>query len=299
MYKVLEVPGDVDLTQFSRLLWQHKISHRIHQVESWQILTVSSQDQAGAATGLFRQWQVGEIRPQDNDTSDMRGYFNAGEFTGNITRAFTRAPLTLLLIITCIILAFVAPLTTMTDLARAMLYPDFSFGTRMIIMDRVIDNFSLQQLGKMISPILLHGGLVHLAFNMLWLWEFGRRIEAVQASWALLLLIVVIALASNTIQFLYGGTIFFGGMSGVVYGLFAYIWMWQLFDSRKGLALPGALIFFLLLSLIVMTAINLDFIADEAHIGGLFTGVVYGALTATISRIGRGRASKKTQDFTE
>ena len=47
------------------------------------------------------------------------------------------------------------------------------------------------------------------------------------------------------------------------------------------------MIFFLLLSLVVITVINLDFIADEAHIGGLLTGVVYGAFTATISRLAR------------
>jgi len=111
----------------------------------------------------------------------------------------------------------------------------------------------------------------------------------VQASWVLFMLIATIALVSNSVQFLYGGTIYFGGMSGVVYGLFGYIWMWQLFDPRKRLALPGALIFFLLLSLVVMTAIDLDFIADEAHIGGMLSGVLYGAVTATVSRILRSR----------
>lgn len=293
MFKVLEVPGDVDLSQFSRLLWQQKISHRIHHIESVQVLTVSKQDHAAIAAGLFRQWRQGEISPDDSDSSDISGYFSAGEFVKNIYRAFLRAPLTLVLIITCIILAFAAPLASMNETARALLYPDFSFGTRMIVLDTVLENFTFLQLLKMISPILLHGGLLHLAFNMLWLWEFGRRIEAVQASWALLLLIVSIALMSNTAQFLYGGSIFFGGMSGVVYGLFAYIWMWQMFDPRKGMALPGALIFFLLFFLIVFTIIDLDFIADEAHIGGLLTGVVYGALTATFSRIARHKMQKK------
>ena len=240
---------------------------------------------SGEAARLFRQWQAGEIRPDEADSMDISGYFSGGDFLRNIYGAFLRAPLTLTLVIVCIVLAFTVPLNAMTDTVRAMLYPDFSYGTRMIILDRVLENFSLVQFLKMISPILLHGGLVHLAFNMLWLWEFGKRIEAVQASWALLLLIVTLALVSNTVQFLYGGTIFFGGMSGVVLGLFGYIWMWQLFDPRKGLALPGALIFFMLLMLIVMTAIDLDFIADEAHIGGILTGVVYGAAAATVSRM--------------
>jgi GlpG protein len=289
MFKVLEVPENVDLSQFSRLLWQRKIPHRIHHVDPGQVMTVSRQDQVGEAIRLFRDWQAGTVRPAETDSASMAGYFNPAELLGNVGRAFLKAPLTLLLIITCIVLAFVAPLNGMNDLVRSMLYPDFSYGTRMIVLDRVLSNFSFTQFLQMLSPILLHGGLVHLSFNMLWLWEFGRRIEAVQASWVLFMLIATIALVSNSVQFLYGGTIYFGGMSGVVYGLFGYIWMWQLFDPRKRLALPGALIFFLLLSLVVMTAIDLDFIADEAHIGGMLSGVLYGAVTATVSRIRRSR----------
>ena len=287
MYKVLDVSIQEDLGQFSRLLWQRKISHRIYEVESRQILTVPDQSQVMAAGHLFHQWQRGEVIPDAGDSSDFVSYFSPRDFLGKIFHAFRKAPFTLSLIVLCIILAFLAPLNAMTDLTRAMLYPDFSFGTRIIDLDNVRANFSALEFLKMISPMLLHGGIIHLAFNMLWLWEFGRRIEAVQASWSLLVLIVFIALVSNTVQYLYGGSIYFGGMSGVVYGLFSYIWMWQLFDPKKNLSLPGPLIFFLLLSLVVITVINLDFIADEAHIGGLLTGVVYGAFTAKISRLAR------------
>ncbi|MDC1527443.1 rhomboid family intramembrane serine protease [Gammaproteobacteria bacterium] len=293
MYKVLEVSIQEDLGQFSRLLWQRKISHRIYEVESRQILTVPDQSQVMAARHLFQQWQRGEVIPDAGDSSDFVSYFSPRDFLGKIFHAFRKATFTLSLIVLCIILAFLAPLNAMTDLTRAMLYPDFSFGTRIIDLDNVRANFSALQFLKMISPMLLHGGIIHLAFNMLWLWEFGRRIEAVQASWSLLVLIVFIALVSNTVQYLYGGSIYFGGMSGVVYGLFSYIWMWQLFDPKKNLSLPGPLIFFLLLSLVVITVINLDFIADEAHIGGLLTGVVYGAFTATISRLARIKHTNK------
>ena len=293
MYKVLDVSIQEDLGQFSRLLWQRKISHRIYEVESRQILTVPDQSQVMAARHLFQQWQRGEVIPDAGDSSDFVSYFSPRDFLGKIFHAFRKATFTLSLIVLCIILAFLAPLNAMTDLTRAMLYPDFSFGTRIIDLDNVRANFSALEFLKMISPMLLHGGIIHLAFNMLWLWEFGRRIEAVQASWSLLVLIVFIALVSNTVQYLYGGSIYFGGMSGVVYGLFSYIWMWQLFDPKKNLSLPGPLIFFLLLSLVVITVINLDFIADEAHIGGLLTGVVYGAFTATISRLARIKHTNK------
>ena len=287
MFKVLEVSSEEDLSQFGRLLWQKKISHRFHRVENRQILTVADNDHASQAIAYYEQWRQGLIQPDKTDSVDFTSYFSPREFLVKFVRAFARAPLSLFVIITCTVLAFAAPLESMNELTRAMLFPDFSFGTRLINLETVVDNFTFLHLMKMITPILLHGGLVHLVFNMLWVWEFGRRIEAVQHSWALLILIIVIALFSNTIQFLYGGSIFFGGMSGVVYGLFGYICLWQFIDPRKNLVLPGALIFFLLLTLFIMTAIDLDFVADEAHIGGLLTGVFYGAIAAAISRIRR------------
>jgi rhomboid protease GlpG len=146
----------------------------------------------------------------------------------------------------------------------------------------------------MLTPILLHGGLVHLAFNMMWLWELGSRIEKFQSTLMMITTVVVLGLISNTIQYLYGGGNNFGGMSGVVYGLFAYIWMWQLFDPRAGLGLPGSLIIFMLLSLAIMTALGLSAIANAAHMGGFLAGILYGAITATVSRIKRAIPVKET-----
>jgi GlpG protein len=98
---------------------------------------------------------------------------------------------------------------------------------------------------------------------------------------------VVLGLFSNTIQFLYGGGNNFGGMSGVIYGLFSYMWMWQLFDPRRGLSLPTSLIIYMLASLALFTYLGLGMIANAAHMGGFLTGVVYGAATATWSRTRR------------
>jgi len=288
MIFILDVSEQEDLSQFSRLLWQHEISHRIQHENGRQHLLVAREEDAYRTVSLFQQWQREEVLPEHKDSSDLRAYFRPGEFVTNIFGAFVRAPLSLTLVITCAVLLLVAPLNDMTDLVRSMLYPNFSYGTRIINLERVLENFNAATFARMISPILLHGGLLHLAFNMLWLWEFGRRIEARQPSWIMLCVIIIVALFSNTAQFLYGGTIYFGGMSGVVYGLFGYLWMWQVIDPAKRLSLPGALVFFLLLSLVIITAMDIDFIADEAHIGGLVTGVLCGVIMAGFSRYRRG-----------
>jgi GlpG protein len=290
MFRVIEVSQDTDLSQFSRLLWQRKLSHRIQHVDGMQVLLMTSPQQIPQALSLYQQWCRGEVAPAPGDSSSFSDFFNPGAFAKGLLRGFARAPLTLLLIGVCCVLALLAPLDMPTALTFDLLYPDFSYGTRTIVLQRVLENFSFITLCKMLSPILLHGGLIHLVFNMLWLWELGSRIEKAQSSVALLAVVLVLGILSNTVQYLYGGGNNFGGMSGVVYGLFAYIWMWQLFDPRKGLALPGSLIVFMLLSLVAMTALNLRIIANEAHLGGFLAGILYGAIVATLSRILRAAA---------
>lgn len=287
MFKALEISASENLAQFSRLLWQESLSHRIYHEGGKQILAVANPDDILKASALYQKWESGEIEPTQKDSSSVSEYFNPNKSFGSLVQALFRYPVTILLLLLCCVMAVVAPLNSLSDTTRLFLFPDFAYGTRTIDLGFVIDNFSFEQFLKMISPMILHAGLLHLSFNMLWLWEFGRRIEAKQASWAMLILIIVLALVSNTAQYLYGGSIYFGGMSGVVYGLFTYIWMWQLFDTDKGLGLPRNLIFFMLLALVILTMLGLENVADTAHIAGLLCGVLYGAVVSTISRIQR------------
>ncbi|MES2625604.1 MAG: rhomboid family intramembrane serine protease [Pseudomonadota bacterium] len=293
MFNTLSVSLSTDLSEFSHLLWQRKIAHRIQEHGDQKFLLIADPKQAAVTLSLFQDWQRGTVKPAADDHTTAADLFNVGEFNNGILRAFLKAPFTLILIFVCIALAFLAPLDRPTDLTWELLYPDFSYGTRTIVLERVLQSFSFMQFLHMLTPILLHGGLIHLAFNMMWLWELGSRIEKFQSSLVMVATVVVLALISNTIQYLYGGGNNFGGMSGVVYGLFAYIWMWQLFDPRTGMGLPGSLIIFMLLSLVIMTALGLSMIANAAHMGGFLAGIVYGAITATISRVKRAMPSKE------
>ena len=287
MFKAFEISASENLTQYSRLLWQQSLSHRIYTEGDIQIVAIANSAEVQKASALYQQWKSGEIQPEQKDFSSISAYFNPNKSVESLLHALSRFPVTIILILICCVMAAVAPLSSLSDTVRFFLFPDFAYGTRTINLGFALNNFSLKQFLNMISPVILHAGLMHLSFNMLWLWEFGRRIETKQAGWSMLILIVILASVSNTAQYLYSGSIYFGGMSGVVYGLFAYIWMWQLFDPEKGLGLPGNLVFFMLLALIFLTILGIDSIADTAHIAGLLCGVLYGAVVSTISRIQR------------
>ncbi len=287
MFKAFEIPSDEDLTQFSRLLWQRKISHRVYSEGSLEFLAVAKLEDIAETNHLYLQWKNGTLVPSEQNSTGIAGYINPGNSIKRFSDALSHYPLTILLIFVCCVLAIVVPLDSLSSTTRLLLYPDFAFGTRTVNLNRVIENFNYAQFLRMISPILLHAGLLHLTFNMLWLWEFGRRIESRQRSISMVILVIVLALVSNTAQYLNSGSILFGGMSGVIAGLFSYIWMWQLFDPAKGLNLPKNIVFFMLAMLLLMAVIDLESIADTAHLAGLLAGVVYGASVATISRVTR------------
>ncbi len=74
--------------------------------------------------------------------------------------------------------------------------------------------------------------LLHILFNMLWLWYLGRPIEQRIGPSRYLLLTLATGIGANTIQYLMSGP-FFVGYSGIVMGLAGFIWM-QREDSSLG-----------------------------------------------------------------
>ncbi|MCP4413237.1 MAG: rhomboid family intramembrane serine protease, partial [Gammaproteobacteria bacterium] len=80
------------------------------------------------------------------------------------------------------------------------------------------------QIWRLLTPVFLHFMVIHILFNMMWLWDLGGLVEKRQSALFLLFFVVSIGIMSNVIQFLASGPAF-GGMSGVVYGLLGYTWI--------------------------------------------------------------------------
>jgi len=133
------------------------------------------------------------------------------------------------------------------------------------------------QVWRLITPVFLHLNLFHIVFNMLWTWELGRLIESRHGARGLLALTVVIGVASNLGQYLIDGP-WFGGMSGVIYGYFGYLWMQGKFNPRFGLRLNPPVVYLLLGWLVLCWSGILQWlfdvrVANIAHTAGLASGV--------------------------
>lgn len=153
------------------------------------------------------------------------------------------------------------------------------------------------QIWRLFTPALLHGSLLHLFINLLWMIILGNQVEARLGRWRYLLFVIVAAVISNTAQYLMNGPAFVG-ISGVVCALFGLVWMRQLVAPWEGYQLNRPTIIFVLIFLFGMVALQAASfaielrggnplpigIANGAHLSGLAVGIVLGRLNLSSYR---------------
>lgn len=128
---------------------------------------------------------------------------------------------------------------------------------------------------RLVTPAFLHFSATHLVFNLFWWWYLGGRVELSLGSKVLIGLFLFTAISSNLVQLYWQGPLF-GGLSGVVYGLFGFA---IVMSAKRGgpLWLPPMLIAFMLGWLLIgytnVLPVNM---ANEAHMAGLISGLIAG-----------------------
>lgn len=141
------------------------------------------------------------------------------------------------------------------------------------------------ELWRLVTSIFPHAGLLHLLFNIYWLWVFGSLVEEVYGHLKTAALILLFAVVPNAFEFalLQGGV----GLSGVGYGLFGLLWVLSHRDARFADAVDSKTVqlfvgwFFLC---IVATATGVMPVGNIAHGVGAVTGVLTGIAIADRQR---------------
>lgn len=133
------------------------------------------------------------------------------------------------------------------------------------------------QLWRLITPIFIHVDPLHILFNGFMMVSLGRLTERLEGSVVYAIIVAVIAIFSNALQGLLPedmmGNPIFGGLSGVAYGLFGYIWVKTTLNPQLGIELaPGVIMIMLAWLLLTMSGITGINTANLCHLGGLIGG---------------------------
>lgn len=175
---------------------------------------------------------------------------------------------TYLLIVACVIVAVLSSLGRNSE----------SIAGLFITWDGGLKEIRQGEVWRLVTPMLVHFGLLHILFNMFWLRDLGSLFEARLGSLYFALFVITVAVASNAGQYLATGNPNFGGMSGVNYGLIGYVWMRGRFDPAAGLHLDRHNLIIALVWFFACFTGLVGPIANTAHAIGLGAGMAWGFL---------------------
>ena len=139
---------------------------------------------------------------------------------------------------------------------------------------------------RLLTCVFIHGGLLHIGFNMWCLWSLGRIAESVYGHWTFATVYLICGLAASLTSLIWNPVILSVGASGAIFGIAgALIASFYLGEF----SLPRAALSGTLRSVVVFVGYNLFFgavishIDNAAHIGGLLMGLLLGALIAKVA----------------
>ena len=139
---------------------------------------------------------------------------------------------------------------------------------------------------RLVTYMFLHGSLLHIGFNMWCLWDLGALCESLYGRWTYAAIYLITGIAAGLASVAWNPGVLSVGASGAIFGLAgALIASFYLGEfSLPSIAIGGTL-----RSLIVFAVFNLGFggifpgVDNAAHIGGLVSGLILGALIAKLS----------------
>ncbi len=190
-----------------------------------------------------------------------------------------RCPLTTALILLCVAVAFRTDLGHRRDpfLLRLTL-STFGIGPDGTPGWQGLEAVRRGEVWRLVTPILIHFGFIHLLFNLWWLRDLGGLIESRRGTARFALLVFGSAVVSDLGQYAIEGPSFFGGMSGVVYALFGYVWIKGHYEPEQGMAMHPSNVTIMIAWLFLCMSGLAGPVANAAHGVGLVVGLLAGLL---------------------
>lgn len=281
--EVLRLPLAVDLSGFVGLLRRLQVPHRVVEEGQEQVLWAPP-NLAEDVRQLYQRY------PEGNDQIELPAETQADlPQRPSLAEQARACKVTAGVLLLCVVVAGLTGLGDNLSTIGWFTFLDFRVQGEYLYFTSLAQGLAEGQWWRLVSPMLLHFGVLHLAMNGLWYWELGKRIELRQGPWVLLSLTLLFSLVSNLAQHYVSGPSLFGGLSGVLYGLLGYVWLYQWLAPNPHYSLPKGVLVMMLIWLVVclsgvISQLGFGQIANAAHVGGLLIGCLAGLLGGGLAR---------------
>ncbi len=216
------------------------------------IITVPSEEYVAMAQDFFRV-KLGFKKPMQVDQEWVK------------IKSLPRGEMTYAMILVCVGL-YLLSFANIGDVVYSNL---FIGKTESSIFYEIIHG----QIWRLITPIFLHLSFLHILFNMLWFKDLGYLIEFNFRKNFLIVFVLLTGLFSNVCQYMVSGPQF-GGMSGVLYAMLGFIWVYKKLHDDFEYAIPKSDIGMMIGWYFLCLTGLLGPIANTAHGAGLVAGMV-------------------------
>lgn len=133
------------------------------------------------------------------------------------------------------------------------------------------------QYWRLITPIFLHAGLLHIAFNAYALWIFGPQMESALGRTRFLAIFFVSGFLASATSYAFGPVETVGvGASGAIFGVFGAFIAYNY--RRRHLAQAAANLRWAVMIILLNAVLTLGFASIDwrAHVGGVVSGFLAG-----------------------
>ncbi len=279
--EAFRLPLSEDLSGFIALLRRLRVPCRVSEEAGEQVLRVPAET-VEQVRQLYQRYPQGDGMVVAEQPARRGGGFFA---------SLRRSPFTAAVLLLTFIVAAITLLGGNFETIRWFSFTDFRIDGDYAYFATLEQTLSEGQWWRMITPIFVHFGLLHLAMNSMWYWELGRRIEQRQGASMLLGLTLLFGVISNLSQYAFGGPGIFGGLSGVLFGLLGHCWLFQKVSPNEAYRLPPGVVVLMLVWLVICLTGVVDVvsfgtlaIANAAHVGGLVAGCITGIVGGMLAR---------------
>lgn len=224
----------------------------------------------GAFAEAERAGQAAEARRNDDQGQWVRRVRQARH---SVHGADGRGWITMVLLAGSLVVAGVSNLGSHLEPVRALFLTTHPAGAG-------LPELMSGQVWRLFTPILVHFGVMHLAFNGLNWWSWAGSVEVRKGAGFFSLLVLSAAALTNLGEHAWGlwtnphGVRLVGGLSGVLFAVFGYAWAKGRYDPTDQLGVSDSTIQWMMAWLLLCMTGLLGPIANVAHVVGLVWGGV-------------------------